>query len=358
MRHAQYAKLTSAAPATIVDSWLALDVDIPTFASRTTGARAPTRRLAWSSSCRANGAARACARSAAIASASTKATTCPFLRELAPGAPSSGRATSADSPSRRSACRADAMAWLGAHEADTFMHREWPARNALDWLRIEMDRPVDAAIAGWSARRRDDRRGLRRRRTLPRSCRRSSCGNARRRRRRGSSRSSPAPSASRSGSPACGCCRPRRPSTLPDASRWSSCRWRHCPGGRTTCRARSASSMPTSAWCPRTSGLDGSARPFAAIDPAAAVQAGGERLVWKAGDGDLSRHVRQDCVREAARALPPDAALARACGHGRRSDARDGRRATRRALHAPSRRQEARPRTRPARRSCRRRAKR
>jgi hypothetical protein len=31
------------------------------------------------------------------------------------------------------------------------MHPEWPADTALDWLRLELDRPVDDAVFGWTA---------------------------------------------------------------------------------------------------------------------------------------------------------------------------------------------------------------
>jgi hypothetical protein len=41
--------------------------------------------------------------------------------------------------------------WLAAQPIDTFMHRSWPARSALEELRIELDQPIDYAIAGWMA---------------------------------------------------------------------------------------------------------------------------------------------------------------------------------------------------------------
>jgi hypothetical protein len=41
--------------------------------------------------------------------------------------------------------------WLKAHVPNKFMHQRWPANTALDWLRLELDLPVDAAIAGWTA---------------------------------------------------------------------------------------------------------------------------------------------------------------------------------------------------------------
>jgi len=42
--------------------------------------------------------------------------------------------------------------WLEANVPDKFMHQKWPANTALEWLRLELDNPVDAAIAGWMAR--------------------------------------------------------------------------------------------------------------------------------------------------------------------------------------------------------------
>ncbi|MEP7328812.1 MAG: hypothetical protein ABI777_06335 [Betaproteobacteria bacterium] len=41
--------------------------------------------------------------------------------------------------------------WLAAHTANKFMHQQWPANTELDWLRLELDRPVDAATWGWTA---------------------------------------------------------------------------------------------------------------------------------------------------------------------------------------------------------------
>jgi hypothetical protein len=41
--------------------------------------------------------------------------------------------------------------WLVANVPNKFMHDKWPATTALDWLRLELDRPVDNAVFGWSA---------------------------------------------------------------------------------------------------------------------------------------------------------------------------------------------------------------
>ena len=41
--------------------------------------------------------------------------------------------------------------WLASNVPNKFMHDKWPAKTSLDWLRIELDRPVDAAVFGWTA---------------------------------------------------------------------------------------------------------------------------------------------------------------------------------------------------------------
>ncbi len=43
------------------------------------------------------------------------------------------------------------LEWLGSHAHDKFMHPLWPAKTLLDDLRLDLDRPVDAAVNGWAA---------------------------------------------------------------------------------------------------------------------------------------------------------------------------------------------------------------
>jgi hypothetical protein len=43
------------------------------------------------------------------------------------------------------------LEWLGSHPHDTFMHPLWPAKTLLDDLRVDLDRPVAAAVNGWAA---------------------------------------------------------------------------------------------------------------------------------------------------------------------------------------------------------------
>ena len=342
VRHAQYAKLTSAASATIVDSWLALDVDIASI-------RVPHN---WR--------------------ASTNATPCvvvelpgewgstrmrafcgnrfrfnesydvPFLRELAPGAAFQWTRDERGFAVTQIRMSRDAMAWLGANEADTFMHREWPVRNALDWLRIEMDRPVDAAIAGWSAGEGtievvyspEDASTL-----LPAQLVRQ--------------REKASPSwivALVAGAIGlafwiAGVW------VLPAAQAFN-------VAGRVALVVVPLAALPWwSDYMPRAirffhadigmvsedmlATMDPLDR-FAAIEPNAAVQAGGERLVWKAGDGIYRDTFGRLCSRSRA-SRPPDAALrALAAAVSERVRSMDDAQA-RRALHAPSRRQEARP---------------
>jgi len=151
VRHAQYAKLASSATATIADSWLALDVDIPSIKNPHNW-RASTNATPcvvvelpgdWG-----NARARAfCGNRFRF----NESYDVPFLRELTPGTAFAWTRDQHGFAVVQMRMSRDAMAWLGAHDANTFMHREWPAKTALEWLRIAVDRPVDAAIAGWSA---------------------------------------------------------------------------------------------------------------------------------------------------------------------------------------------------------------
>jgi len=151
LRHAQYAKLTSSASARLVDSWLALDVDIPaitvphnwrasTYATPCVAVELPGD---WGG-----------ARNRAFCGNRFRFNASydvPFLHELAPGTPFMWSRDERGFAVPEVRASRSAVQWLGTHDADTFMHREWPARSALEWLRIELDRPVDAAVAGWSS---------------------------------------------------------------------------------------------------------------------------------------------------------------------------------------------------------------
>jgi hypothetical protein len=43
------------------------------------------------------------------------------------------------------------LEWLGSHARATHFHPLWPANTLLDELRLELDRPVAAAVNGWAA---------------------------------------------------------------------------------------------------------------------------------------------------------------------------------------------------------------
>ena len=183
-RHAQYAKLTSAAPATIVDSWLALDVDIPTI-------RVPHN---WRASTNATpcmvvelpgewGSARMrafCGNRFRF----NESYDVPFLHELAPGAPFMWTRDERGFASRKSECRA--AQWRGSA-------RTRPTRSCIASGRPGMRSTGCASRwTGQSTQRSRDGRAAKGRSTwstglatlLP-SCRRNSCGNDRRCRRRG-----------------------------------------------------------------------------------------------------------------------------------------------------------------------------
>jgi len=150
LRHAQYAKLTGHAQARIVDSWLALDVDLPTIKSadfwRSSAYATPCVVVniegEWSE-----------ARERAFCGNRFQfhdSYDVPFLSELAPGVPFSWPRDERGFAVPQIRTSSAALDWLAKHPVDTFMHRQWPAKSALDWLKIELDRPIDAAIAGWS----------------------------------------------------------------------------------------------------------------------------------------------------------------------------------------------------------------
>jgi len=151
LQAAEYRKFTERAEATMVESWVALTLD----PSRV---RSPSH---W----RASAKASRCAviEYGASWGAPTRRAFCgpqigfnesytlAELRDIAPNVPFAwarderGFAVAEirlDEPTRQ---------WLSSHEPDRFMHDKWPAKSSLDWLRVELDRPVDLAIAGWSS---------------------------------------------------------------------------------------------------------------------------------------------------------------------------------------------------------------
>lgn len=150
-RHSQYAKLRSHAQARIVDAWLALDVDVATI-------RNPDfwRASAFASPCvvvELEGDWGA-ARSRGFCGTRLKfndSYDLPFLDTLVPGERFVWRQDERGFAVPEIRMSQAAQAWLASHPADTFMHPKWPAKSALEWLKVELDRPVDAAVAGWTA---------------------------------------------------------------------------------------------------------------------------------------------------------------------------------------------------------------
>lgn len=154
---ARYAGLTRTADARIVESWVALELDVS--------------RVRASHFWRASAKATPCAivEVAPDAQASdgwSEATqralcgtrlgfndsyTLADVRELAPHVPFAWRTDEHGFAISELRMDEATRQWLSSHDADRFMHSEWPAKSELDWLTIQLDRPIDQAIAGWSA---------------------------------------------------------------------------------------------------------------------------------------------------------------------------------------------------------------
>jgi hypothetical protein len=150
LRHSDYARFTAHADARIVESWLALEVDLESI-------RNPAN---W----RASALATPCvvvelsgdwggARQRAFCGnrfGFNDAYDIPFLADLAPKVPFAWSRDERGFALPEIRVARPTLEWLGHHQVDTFMHQKWPVKNALDWLSLEADRPVDLAIAGWS----------------------------------------------------------------------------------------------------------------------------------------------------------------------------------------------------------------
>ncbi|MEO8346318.1 MAG: hypothetical protein ABI607_11550 [Betaproteobacteria bacterium] len=147
----QYKKFTGHVDAKIVESWLALEFDsrdIPnpefwrasTNASRCVVAEydgewgAPIRRAFCGTRVPFNG-------SYLLAD----------LRDVSPDVPFAWARDARGFVVPEMRMAPSTVQWLKANQPNRFMHDKWPAKDALDWLRLELDRPVDAAIYGWTA---------------------------------------------------------------------------------------------------------------------------------------------------------------------------------------------------------------
>jgi hypothetical protein len=146
----QYRHFTQRADARIVESWLALEIDVASI-------RVPAN---W----RASAIASPCAvvEYAGDWGSPARRAFCgnrfPFndaytlydLRQMAPDVPFAWARDERGFIVPEIRVDAAAYAWLESHEAHRFMHDQWPAKSALEWLRLELDRPVEAAVAGWT----------------------------------------------------------------------------------------------------------------------------------------------------------------------------------------------------------------
>lgn len=151
LQRAQYAHLTGRTDGHIVESWLAIEID--------------TASIRNAANWRASAKASPCAVVEYQGEWSTPLRrafcgnrfgfsvdyTLPDVRTMAPRVPFAWARDERGFAVPEVRLDAAAHDWLAAHPADTFMHDKWPARSALEWLRLELDRPVEAAIAGWSA---------------------------------------------------------------------------------------------------------------------------------------------------------------------------------------------------------------
>ena len=147
----QYKKLTSHVDARIVESWLALEFDASSV-------RVPSN---WRASTNAAG----CVVVEYGGDWGTPlrrafcGTRVPFndsymladLRDISPGVPFAWARDEHGFVVPEIRIDPSTRQWLASHTPNKFMHQKWPANTALDWLRLELDLPVDAAIYGWTA---------------------------------------------------------------------------------------------------------------------------------------------------------------------------------------------------------------
>jgi len=154
--HFEYSRFSGSADGRIVESWVALELDESRVRSsefwRASAKASPcvVIELPSSSGDAAWGAAERRAFCGPRLDFNTSYALAD-LRELAPGIPFGW--TRDEHGFAIPEIRMDAAThrWLASHPAHTFMHSNWPASNELEWLTLELDRPVDQAIAGWSA---------------------------------------------------------------------------------------------------------------------------------------------------------------------------------------------------------------
>jgi hypothetical protein len=151
LRHQAYARFNATAQARVVESWVALELDPARVRSadywRASARASPCVIVeiegAWSAS-----RVRAfCGNRFSFSDTYDLFT----LRELAPGVPFYWRRDARGFAVAELRMSVAARDYLATHAVDKFMHKAWPADNALDWMKLEIDRPVDAAVMGWTA---------------------------------------------------------------------------------------------------------------------------------------------------------------------------------------------------------------
>lgn len=148
----QYRKFTSHLDASIIESWLAVEVDIPAITApeywRASAKASPCAVVEyggdWGAPIR-----RAFCGNRLRFSESYKLQ---GLDSMAPDVPFAWERDEHGFVVPEIRLDAKALQWLATHPADTFLHKRWPAKTALEWLRLEEDRPIEAAVVGWSAR--------------------------------------------------------------------------------------------------------------------------------------------------------------------------------------------------------------
>ena len=157
IERAQYRRFTAAAEGRIVESWIALELD-----------QASVRNSRfWRASARATPCVVVEPFPAAESSASWNVPerrafcgrrltfetgyTLADVHELSTGVPFAWTTDAHGYAVPEIRMNAATRAWLASKPAHKFMHADWPATTELDWLMLELDRPIDDAIAGWSA---------------------------------------------------------------------------------------------------------------------------------------------------------------------------------------------------------------
>ena len=151
MQAAEYRKFTEHTDAAVVESWVSLTLDQSRIRSPSYWrASAKASRCAlveygasWGSPMRRG----FCGPQIAFNESYTLAD----LRDLAPHVPFAWARDERGFAVAEIRLDAPTRQWLASHPANTFMHARWPAKTELEWLRVELDRPVDLAIAGWSS---------------------------------------------------------------------------------------------------------------------------------------------------------------------------------------------------------------